>query len=130
MTDRQSDRSMRDVLTKVDADLAKYIPKPNVRERVVTQPPPPSAELMSASEATAITIIKAVEEIEAQSKRLRERAEHCIKQLKDWTTQFEAERAQLLQLHNELDTTVNGIIESILEVGKARVASKGESEHE
>ena len=53
--------------------------------------------LLEVADSAMHTVMDAVEEAEARTKKLREQAELCIKHLRAWSTEFAAQHMQLLE---------------------------------
>jgi hypothetical protein len=109
------DEKITDVLKRLDKEVntqpAAYAP-PRVREQKL------DANLLDASDASAQTIMHAIEEVEKKVAALRQNAEHGIASMKSWTNEFANQLAEIHEHCNRLTSTVNESVERITQIGK------------
>jgi predicted nucleic acid-binding Zn-ribbon protein len=110
------DTRLTDALRKVDDDVSKFAP-PAVRD--VRNKIEPAPDMLSVSDSTTERIMAAVEEAEKKVTALREQAEKGIATMKKWTTEFENQRAALLESCNTLASQINECVETIVQIGKS-----------
>jgi hypothetical protein len=118
------DEKITEVLKRLDNDFNKegvdrYAP-PHVRETYKLD-----VGLLDASEASAKTIMNAIEEVEKKVDALRKNAEHGIKSMKSWTNEFASQLAEIHAHCNTLTSTVNDSVERIMQIGKKPNDSNG-----
>lgn len=121
------DEKITDVLKRLDDDVSKYAP-PRIREAIVPTVQHLDAGLLDASDASAKTIMNAIDEVEKKVAALRQNAEHGIKSMKSWTNEFASQLAEIHAHCNTLTTTVNASVERIVQIGKKPIDSNGKDE--